>query len=154
MKVLGDGSGGEERATAWLYGTEFIGPKGGSAGGWWVSIWKREQSLCSDLRKKSVVQRYPAKAGDGSKALVPNPLQAAYSGSAFTRAGAFLKFTPGPLWASSGPHQMASQTCPQRVSIHWEELGPRRIKANISLFAPGRAPRWGQFTVRLLTLGA
>lgn len=42
--------------------------RAGSAGGGWVSVWRSEQGLYSDWRRKPVVPRHPARAGNW-----PNP---------------------------------------------------------------------------------
>lgn len=63
MKVLGDGRGGRK-------GLAFRNrvPMTKRGGGGWVTVRKREQNLCSDSRRKSIVQRHPAEVEVGSGA--------------------------------------------------------------------------------------
>lgn len=137
-------------------------PRAGGAAGRCVSVLKKEQTLRSDLGRKSVAQG-TCRAGSARETPLPRPAQAACSGAAFRPVGAqpwedtgFFRFAPsppGPAAAPTGRLHAHAPSCFRPLAGVWMLAGPKQIFSSLRLLGLRRGLR-GHRTARWLTSGA
>lgn len=123
---------------------------------------KKEQTLRSDLGRKSVAQG-TCRAGSARETPLPRPAQAACSGAAFRPVGAqpwedtgFFRFAPsppGPAAAPTGRLHAHAPSCFRPLAGVWMLEGPKQIFSSLRLLGLRRGLR-GHRTARWLTSGA
>lgn len=107
---------------------------------------KKEQTLRSDLGRKSVAQG-TCRAGSARETPLPRPAQAACSGAAFRPVGAqpwedtgFFRFAPSPPGPAAAPTGRLHAHAPSCFRPVGRSLDAGGAKANIFLSAPVGAP--------------
>lgn len=120
----------------------------------WVSDWRREAEPMLRLKKEILPAGTQPGQGVGPKARSPTCCQLRPWELHSLERTTFSSSYPVSYVPAVTPLQVTSSTRPQCLSAHGKWLELRGAKTNIFLSELDVTPRWGQFVVKWLILGA